>query len=249
MITSLFAPLAAAALLAAAGSLHCAAMCGGIAASLTFAVPEQARQGNRLWLWQGLLGLGRITTYSALGALAGLLGNTLLARLNGTHLMLPALLSAVLMLLLAAQLYGFGTPLRTLERLGIALWRRLSPLTGKLLPLDRPLKAFGLGTLWGLLPCGLLYSALLLAAATGHPASGALTMFIFGLITIVPVASTGVFAGQIGRLQRPTLRRTAATLSLGVAMLFIWQALAAPHPAIPDVPGLGLELEHHHHHH
>lgn len=247
MISSLLAPLAAAALLAAAGSLHCAAMCGGIAASLTFAVPEQVRQGGRLWFWQTLLGLGRITTYSVLGALAGLLGNTLLGRLSGGHLMWPALLSAVLMLLLALQLYGFGTPLRALERLGIALWRRLSPLTGKLLPLDHPLKALGLGALWGLLPCGLLYSALLLAAATGHPVNGALTMAVFGVITIVPVASTGVFAGQIGRLQRPLLRRAAATLSLGVAALFVWQAVAAPHPALPEVPGL--ELEHHHHHH
>jgi len=247
MTATLLATLSATALLALAGGLHCAAMCGGLAATFTFAIPDPQRRGARLWYWQGLLGAGRVLTYSLLGALAGALGGSLLARLGGgSHLHWPALLSGVLMILLAAHLLGLSAPMRALERIGARVWRRLSPLTRPLLPLDHPLKALALGALWGFLPCGLLYSALLLAAATGSAPGGALAMAVFGLVTLAPVASTGVFAGQISRLRQKPVKHLAAAMSLGVAMLFFWQGLAAAHMNMPVMPG-GVERHHHGH--
>lgn len=249
MMETFLAALGAAALLGLAGSLHCSAMCGGIAATLSFAIPEPLRHGGRLWLWQLLLGLGRVTTYCLLGAGAGALGQQLLSHLGNLHWNWAALASGVLMLLLALQLGGLGAPLRHLEALGRRLWRTLSPLTGRLLPLDRPYKAVLLGLLWGFLPCGLLYSALVLAAATGHAATGAATMLLFGLITIGPVAGTGIFAGRLARLRQGRFRYVALVATLLLAGLFFYQGLAAPHPMAPLLPGQDPTLHQHDHHH
>lgn len=53
------------------GALHCAGMCGGIAAALSFSIPEERRRGSRLIAWQSLFGSGRLLSYAGLGAIAG----------------------------------------------------------------------------------------------------------------------------------------------------------------------------------
>jgi len=170
--------LASAALLASAGSVHCIGMCGGISSALTFSIPESRRQGKSLWGWQLLFGIGRVTTYMVLGALAGMLGKALLDWLPGPSMAIGLSLSGVLMLLLSGYLLGQGVWLKKLEGIGAGLWRRLQPLTRRLLPVDRPLKALALGGLWGLLPCGLIYTALALAVTSGSALAGALVMLL-----------------------------------------------------------------------
>ncbi|HLR16529.1 MAG TPA: sulfite exporter TauE/SafE family protein [Alcanivoracaceae bacterium] len=221
--------LLAAALLAGTGGLHCAAMCGGIASTLTFTIPASAREGKKLWGWQFLFGTGRVSTYMLLGAGAGALGDTLLRHLSSEHYNWPALLSGTIMLLLAIQLLGKQSPLMRLEKLGSHVWRRVQPFLKGLMPVDHPLKALAFGGLWGFMPCGLLYSALMLAAATTNPITGALTMFVFGIITIPPVASAGVFAGKLRHLREGVGRPIALILVLLVAGVFFYQAYAHSH--------------------
>nr|WP_281502045.1 sulfite exporter TauE/SafE family protein [Alcanivorax sp. S6407] len=218
--------LASSALIAATGSIHCVGMCGGISSALTFTIPEQQRKGISLWLWQITLGLGRISTYIVFGGLAGMLGEQLLNLLPGPAMALGLALSGVLMLLLALHLAGKGGMLAQLERLGQGVWRRLQPLTKKLLPLDHPIKAYALGALWGFLPCGLVYTALALAATSGGALPGALIMAVFGVITIVPVATTGVVASQLQGFRSPGARKAAVALTLLLAVGFLvmaWQ--------------------------
>jgi sulfite exporter TauE/SafE len=160
---SLLTLLASALLLASAGSVHCIGMCGGISSALTFSIPESRRQGKSLWGWQLLFGIGRVSTYMVLGSLAGMLGKALLDWLPGPSMAIGLTLSGILMLLLSGYLLGQGVWLKKLEGIGSGLWRRLQPLTRRLLPVDHPLKALALGGLWGLLPCGLIYTALALA--------------------------------------------------------------------------------------
>jgi sulfite exporter TauE/SafE len=117
--------LASAALLASAGSVHCIGMCGGISSALTFSIPESRRQGKSLWGWQLLFGIGRVTTYMVLGALAGMLGKALLDWLPGPSMAIGLSLSGVLMLLLSGYLLGQGVWLKKLEGIGAGLWRRL----------------------------------------------------------------------------------------------------------------------------
>jgi len=229
MSEAFISSLAAAALLAGTGGLHCAAMCGGIASALTFSIPAEKRQGNRLWVWQLLFGSGRVGTYMVLGAGAGALGDGLLRHLSSEHFHWPALLSAAIMLLLAIQLLGKANPLVKIEKLGTHVWRRIQPLLKGLMPVDNPAKALALGGLWGFMPCGLLYSALMLAAGTAHPLWGAFTMLVFGVITIPPVAGAGVFAGKIRHLREGVGRPIALILTLLVAGVFLYQGLGGHH--------------------
>ncbi|SMO94600.1 hypothetical protein SAMN06272769_1349 [Alcanivorax sp. DSM 26295] len=180
MIELMLPQLSAAALLAVAGAAHCVGMCGGIGTALTFTVPAARREGLRLWGWQLLFGVGRIGGYAALGAVAGGLGNGLLRVLPWQGPAWPALFSGALMLLLSIHFLTGGGLLRRLERTGAVVWRRLQPLVRRLLPVDRPAKALMLGALWGFLPCGLVYSALLLAASSASVVGGLLVMTVFG---------------------------------------------------------------------
>ncbi|MCC4309954.1 sulfite exporter TauE/SafE family protein [Alcanivorax marinus] len=231
-VPALLPLLAGALMLALGGLLHCAGMCGGIGAALTFTIPARRRQGGRLWLWQGLFATGRVAAYGVLGALAGALGGALLGRLPGGGPAWPALFSGLLMALLAAHFLGHGALLRRLERPGARLWRRLKPLSDRLLPVDRPHKAVALGALWGLLPCGLVYSALLLAATTGGAGGGALVMLVFGAVTVAPVALAGVAGGRLGGRGRDH-RRWAGAASLALAAWFLAQGLWGGHGPLP----------------
>ncbi len=225
-IEALASLIASAALIASAGSVHCIGMCGGISSALTFSIPESRRQGIALWGWQLLFGLGRVGTYCALGALAGLLGGAFLTQLPGPSMAVGLMLSGLLMLLLSAYLLGRGGLLQRVEKIGQRLWRRLQPVTRKLMPVDHPAKALGLGALWGFLPCGLIYTALALAATAGSALAGALVMLCFGVITVVPVATTGVLASQLQRFRRGAWPVLASFLTLCLALVFFWQAMS-----------------------
>ncbi|MFT6600222.1 MAG: sulfite exporter TauE/SafE [Alloalcanivorax sp.] len=226
VIEFLLPQLTAAALLALAGAAHCVGMCGGIGTALTFTVPAGRRTGARLWGWQLLFGLGRISAYAVLGAVAGGLGNGLVRALPWHGPAWPALFSAAFMLLLALHFLTGGGLLRRLERPGAAVWRRLQPLARRLLPVDSPAKALMLGALWGFLPCGLVYSALLLAASSASVLGGLLVMTVFGALTLAPVAAGGVLGGQMRRFQGVRGRRLAAALGLLLGALFLAQGLA-----------------------
>lgn len=226
MIELMLPQLSAAALLAVAGAAHCVGMCGGIGTALTFTVPAARREGLRLWGWQLLFGVGRIGGYAALGAVAGGLGNGLLRVLPWQGPAWPALFSGALMLLLSIHFLTGGGLLRRLERTGAVVWRRLQPLVRRLLPVDRPAKALMLGALWGFLPCGLVYSALLLAASSASVVGGLLVMTVFGALTLAPVAAGGVLGGQMRRFHGVRGRRVAAALGLLLGAVFLAQGLA-----------------------
>ncbi len=233
MIEALLPLIGGAALLALAGMVHCVGMCGGIGTALTFAIPETRRRGARLWAWQLLFAGGRVGGYTLLGSLAGALGGQLLNLLPAGGPAWPALFSGLLMVLLAWHFLGNGGALRALERPGAALWRWLKPARAALIPVDRPYKALGLGLLWGLLPCGLVYSALLLAATAGGAGGGALVMLVFGAITVAPVAAAGVAGGQLRHLRGPSARRLAGVATLGLALWFLAQGLWLHSGALP----------------
>lgn len=225
---NLYEAISAAALLAVAGAGHCLGMCGGISLGLSMAVQEDRRRGKRLWLWQGLFAIGRVSTYTLLGALSGAFGQLIIDTLPGAG-PVAWMLSAVLMLLLALMMLGHDVGLGKLERVGLAVWRRIQPLTTSLVPVRHPVQALLLGALWGFLPCGLLYTALALSVATGGALNGAAVMLVFGLITVPPVAAGGVATGLLTILRRQGWRRLTAALTLLMAAWLFWQGLAGAH--------------------
>lgn len=229
---SLSALLVASLLLGVGGAPHCAGMCGGIASSFSFAIPEPLRQGRKLWVWQGLFSAGRVTTYTAMGAVAGALSHQLLSRLPAPNMAIGLGLSAIFMLLLAAHFAGKQAGLHLVEAAGKRLWQRIQPATRGLMPVDQPLKAYLLGVLWGWLPCGLIYSALALAATSGTAISGALIMAVFGIVTVFPVATTGVIASRLTQFRKGMWPQISVAIALIMALLFAyfaWQASVHPH--------------------
>ena len=215
--------IASAGLLGLLGSLHCVGMCGGIAGMLhaaTVTVPAN-RAPRRRWLMTLAYNGGRIGSYVVAGAIAALAGVTLLAMLGEeSGRALAQLVSGLFMILLGLYLTGWWNALAPVERIGMQLWRRLSPLTRHLLPVDGYGRAFAAGMIWGWLPCGLVYSALALVLASGRPLTGAVAMGAFGLGTLPAVVVAGLLGGEGGPMRLPVVRRVAGSLILlfGVAM-------------------------------
>lgn len=220
--------LLAALLAGVAGAGHCAGMCGGIAGALAHAIPAGQRS---LPLTLGYSG-GRLGSYAVLGALAGFFAALLSPRDAGTAMLVARFLTGAVLLAIALHLLGVTRWMQSLEVVGARLWQRLAPLARRLLPVTSLPRALAIGALWGLLPCGLVYGALLYAATAGSAAGGALVMLAFGIGTLPAVLGLGFAARWLAQHAR-ALRRGSGALLLVVALwtlLSTWLAL----PAILD---------------
>lgn len=175
--------LAAAFLAGLAGGAHCAAMCGPLVG-----IACRARDGasGGEWLRHALAyNAGRIVAYATAGAITGAVGAGGLL-LRGEPLTQQVMLAAmsVSLIVLAAYVAGVTPLVRGIEAAGAVAWRRIGPVSRRFLPTTTPARAFGLGLVFGWLPCGMVYVALIAALATAHPLHGALVMAAFGLGTL-----------------------------------------------------------------
>ncbi|MCK9517210.1 MAG: sulfite exporter TauE/SafE family protein [Ottowia sp.] len=155
-----------------AGSPHCLAMCGAACAGIGQAA--QPRGTRALLVFQG----GRLAGYATLGALAAasmqgldwLAVHSPVLRPLWTMVHVAALLLGLMLLMRGRQPVWLDAGARR-----VWAWVRLRVRArGLLAPL-------GLGVAWALLPCGLLYSAVMVAALSGSVASGAAVMALFAL--------------------------------------------------------------------
>lgn len=195
------------------GGVHCLGMCGSLVGILTAQLPKA---GVR-WPFHLAYNGGRLASYTLAGALVGAIGQAgLLLRdvVPVQHLLFA--LSSLMLIALGLYLAGIWGMVRRIEQLGGVLWQRIQPLTRGLFPVATPLRALLLGTLWGWLPCGLVYSVLVTALASGHAQSGALIMLAFGLGTLPNLLAIGLFWENIKRwVQSPHVRMTAGLLVAG----------------------------------
>jgi uncharacterized protein len=194
------------------GGGHCAGMCGGIVGALTFGLPETVR--NRLTLtlpYQLGYNLGRIFSYVVAGGIMGGLG-VLLAGLLPVQATQQVLLvfAGLFMILLGLYLGGWWLGLSQIEHLGSHLWKRIEPVARRLLPVKTPGQAFVLGIVWGWIPCGLVYTMLIMTVSSGGVLPGAGLMLAFGLGTLPNLFAMGVVAGSLARwLKDIRVRRVA----------------------------------------
>lgn len=202
------------------GGTHCVGMCGGIVAAISMQLPS----GGARFPYHAAYNLGRISSYVIAGALMGAVGSSTLL-LNG---FLPVeqmlyVLANVMLLLLGLYLAGITHAVVYIERLGGALWKCLKPYMARLLPIKKVSGAFMIGLVWGWLPCGLVYSVLLSALASGDALHGALLMLAFGLGTLPNLFAMGLFAQKL----KPWLQQKAVRLGAGllVAGLGAWGLL------------------------
>lgn len=226
--------LAAGAAIGFLGSAHCVGMCGGIAGALALAQPPARRHGATRVLHHAACSAGRLGSYATAGALAGTFGVALASLAGASGAPLLRAVAAALMILLGLYLCGWRRGLGWLEQQGARLWRHLAPLAAGLRPGHSPLGAFALGALWGWLPCGLVYSALALAAASGGTLGGALTMLGFGLGTLPALLATGLAAQRLGGGARsPRARRLAGALLIAFG---VWTFASSGALSPPDAP-------------
>lgn len=187
-----------------ATGLHCVGMCGPISAG--FSVLQRERTLRR----QVLFNAGRITSYALAGAAAGALGSA------GAYAAAALPAQGLLQLLASAVVVLIGLHLAgviSLDRVGAPLWRRLQPLAARVLPHG----SFVAGIVWGWLPCGLVYSALLAAAFAGGALEGAAAMAAFGAGTLPWLLAAGVTAARARQWAGLRgARRAAGVLLIGL---------------------------------
>lgn len=226
-------------LLGLTGAPHCAVMCGPACAAL---VPPRPVQGVAVPLVRvdaSALGLaamhrrvgtsaafqlGRLLGYAAAGAVVAAAFDTLAWLRDGISLLRPA------WVLLHAGILAWGMVLAIAgrqplwaSRVGAATLRRLRPLTAS------PARHLLLGAAWVLMPCGMLYSALMLAALASQPLQGALVMGLFALGGAAALSGAPWLWHRLRRgpdgAQPAWASRIAGVLLMAVAAYALWTDL------------------------
>jgi sulfite exporter TauE/SafE len=212
----------------AAGSVHCLAMCGGLSGALGIRARRHGASSARGFAHSLTYQAGRITSYSIAGALVGSFGGVLQAAFDVDRVVLVARVLAGLVLAVAA----FGVlfkrhPFSRLELLGGRLWTQVAPIA-RAIPSTGLSSSLMLGMLWGWLPCGLIYSMLLVAALGGTALHGAATMLCFGAGTAPAVLAAGLLGGQAWRVTMARgLNLAAGSLLLVFGLLTMLGPLSA----------------------
>jgi sulfite exporter TauE/SafE len=169
------------------GSFHCIGMCGPIA----LALPVHRHSSFKKYVGIFLYNLGRVITYTFLGLVFGLLGQSFF--LGGFQQMLSIIIGVILLLsvilshtkLVSSTNFGFMYSFINSVKMQL----------GNLFNKKGLHFLFFIGLLNGLLPCGLVYLGIAGAIASGHYIKGAEFMFYFGLGT-VPIMYAVAFLGQ-----------------------------------------------------
>lgn len=208
--------LAAAAFVAGLlGGVHCAGMCGGIVGGLASAsrgpVPPRQLAFNA----------GRIASYAMAGAAAGAFGS--LGPMLGPVLFAQSAMFALanlLMLMLGLYVAGWGRGVLRLERAGAVVWRRIEPLARRCFPIDSLPKALAAGLAWGWVPCGLVYTMLVLSLASASAWGGAAIMAAFGLGTLPTLLAAGFATQRVLAVRRlPWVRQGAGAALMVLAIV------------------------------
>lgn len=213
------------------GVTHCAGMCGPFvlsqAGARLSALPLQQSTGMRRL--SGVLLLpyhaGRITTYSLLGGIAG-------GTAGGAQRFLADGYVPALVLAIAAGWFLAAALLQVAPRLaaaGAALvgGDRRGPLP-RLFARPEGFNGYLLGLLLGFMPCGLIYTALLLAGATGDWRVGAVSMAAIATGTMPALLAIGCFGAAIGARLRAGLRFLMVPVLIfnaGLLLALAWQLL------------------------
>lgn len=193
-MTEIGAVIGAALLAGFLGSAHCFGMCAGI--SGLFAANANASSLRSDTPKAIAYNFGRILTYTVLGAFIAAIGSAfvdVIPQLAGP----VRLAGGVLIILVGLQVAFRWRLLAPIENFGAKLWSRVAPSGSRLFPVTTMSGAIRLGLIWGVLPCGLVYSALLIAASTTDPMRGALVMLMFGLGTMPAMLATGLSAARV----------------------------------------------------
>lgn len=211
-MSELLPALSAAVLAGLLGSAHCLGMCAGI--SGLFAVNANVASLRDNLPFALTYNLGRVISYALLGTIVGAFGSVVIKASPGIASGVR-ILSGVVIILVGLKVAFDLRWLLAIERMGASLWSRIAPTAKALLPVTTLPRALGLGLVWGWLPCGLVYSVLLIAATSADSFNGAMIMAAFGLGTMPAMIMTGLGAAKLTQI----MRRKSARVGLGLLIV------------------------------
>ncbi len=218
-----------------AGGSHCLAMCSAPCGALVGqgGMPQSDGGAEQVVRWAPRGGTlqrtmafhaGRLVGYAGVGAMAALAMDSLAWLTQQTTALRPAWT----LMHVAVMAWGLMMMVQSrqpawVEQAGRSVWARVRPLVGA------PGGVMVAGVLWALMPCGLLYSALLVAALSGGALEGALTMALFALGSGVWLVG-GPWAWSSLRNRLNLARgqwgtRAAGAMLCGVAAWALWMDL------------------------
>ncbi|MCW9025279.1 MAG: sulfite exporter TauE/SafE family protein [Gammaproteobacteria bacterium] len=210
------------------GGVHCVGMCGGIVAALSLGISQQKQ--SSVWPYLFAYNLARMTSYTIAGILVGgisWLGGQLV-EVNQFQTSLQ-FMAGLFMIAMGLYVAGWWFGLAKVEQAGVVVWRYLEPVGRRCLPVKTIPQAFVLGLVWGWLPCGLVYSVLFWAIASGSPLDGGLLMLSFALGTLPNLLLMGIFASALNKFVKHVwVRRLAGSM---IILFGIYSLLQAVIPA------------------
>jgi sulfite exporter TauE/SafE len=206
-------PLVAGVVLGLAGGAHCAGMCGPFLAVV-------APRGSRAVLHHA----ARAITYVLLGLAGGTVGLAMVT--IGAGKAVAWIAAAGLLLQAVRSTRNHGGPKAGVGRLlqaaaaAVAASSRAHPMTGALL----------MGTVNGLLPCGLVYSAAISASGWGDPVAGALFMVGFAAGTTALLLASGIIWSWVARRLPGVAQKLAPIALVLIALLLVLRSVATSVP-------------------
>ena len=217
-------------------SLHCVGMCGGFISTLMLATSNQnsPEHQNKVNLKNSFAyNFGRIISYSIAGLIMGLFGFAIAEVLSQYNVyMALQVFASVILISIAFNIIGVFQFSKRLERVGMLVWQFIQPMGKRLLPVDSFSKAVLFGMLWGWLPCGMVYSALLFSITSGSAINGMLVMLFFGLGTLPTMISAGYLVDYLNKFkQQVPLRWFTAFILISIALVlpFSMQLFSSNH--------------------
>lgn len=204
-----------------AGSVHCIVMCGGLVGVISASMRTSFRRSAVYWCSYHF---GRVTSYTIAGVLVGgVAGQAADLFPAGRAQAIGSYTAGLFLVILGGHVAQWWNLLNVVEKAGGRLWQKIVPMFSRILPPQLHRHAIIGGLLWGWIPCGLVYSTIVLAATTANPLSGGLTMFAFGVGTLPMLFVMGALAGQQERLNgMPWLKGVMGTaLCVFGALIFL----------------------------
>ena len=199
------------------GSLHCIGMCGPIA----LAIPMKKKSRFFLITNSLLYNLGRAITYGLLGFFIGIIGEGIV--FAGLQKILSILTGVILLMVVGYSI--------NLEHKIVSLpffnqfFVQLKTQLARLLPKSQSWSALAIGMLNGLLPCGLVYLALIGALTAGSIGASSLYMFVFGIGTI-PLLLAFLLLGKRANIKyKQQLQRLYPIFLTSLAFWFIYRGI------------------------
>ena len=213
------------------GSMHCIGMCGAIVLAYSSAAVKGGRGSGAGITAHLLYNGGRVISYTLIGGLAGFVGGVV----GSVESIGPGFSVAAgsLMVIMGIFMLGIIRGRQVWEG-GEQTWFRRMHISwvANLLSLNTSESRFYIGLLTPLLPCGLLYSMLLKAAATGSPWTGALTMFVFGAGIVPALLLTGMLSVYAGIRLRQYANRLAALTIILMGITLVLRGAGVPFPFV-----------------